>query len=464
MPNKPSYEELEDALRESEERYRAVVDNIKFGISVINPKMEILSLNKQMRDWLPKIDISKKPICYKTFNTPSRQEICPYCPTVKAINDGKPHESVINTPSGNSTISYRIIATPIIDKEGTVVSAIEMLEDVTEKVEAEEALKESENILQSIFRAAPVGIGLVKDRILIKANERLCEIIGYERQELINKSARILYPTEEEFKWVDEEKYRQINEKGTGTVETRWVRKDGKVIDILLSSTPLDPSDHLAGITLTALDVSDRKQAERNLGKLIKELQKTLDEIKTLRGIIPICSFCKKIRNDKGYWDQVEVYVKHHTHADFSHSFCPECAKKHYPEYFEHKVATSKFSYEIKPDQNLILSHCRGGYSLEEIIKCCDAVYSDHLFRRGMNDIIDLSHALVNINYDQVKRLCEYIKNIEKDRGECRIAVVTNDDPVFGIITILKMLTEDSIIHISPFKSHEEAKAWVTSN
>lgn len=335
MTSKHSYEELEVALRDGEELYRAVVDNIRFGISVINTKMEIQSLNKQMRDWLPKIDISQKPICYKTFNTPPRQEICPYCPGVKAINDGRTHESIISTQSGSSTISYRIIATPIIDKEGAVVSIIEMLEDVTERMESDAALKESKNTLQSIFRATPVGIGLVKDRVLIKANDRLCKITGYEMQELINKSARILYPTEKEFKWLGEEKYRQINEKGIGTVETRWLRKDGKIIDVLLSSSPLYLSDLSAGVIFSALDVTERKQLEMDREKLIKELNITLNEVRTLRGIVPICSFCKKIRNDKGYWDQVEVYVQQHTHANFSHSLCPECAKAHYPEYFE---------------------------------------------------------------------------------------------------------------------------------
>jgi hypothetical protein len=64
----------------------------------------------------------------------------------------------------------------------------------------------------------------------------------------------------------------------------------------------------------------------------VTKLERTLREVRTLRGILPICSFCKKIRDDKGYWDQVEVYVSQHTHADFSHSICPDCADKHYPE------------------------------------------------------------------------------------------------------------------------------------
>lgn len=64
----------------------------------------------------------------------------------------------------------------------------------------------------------------------------------------------------------------------------------------------------------------------------VAKLEKAIREVKTLRGILPICSFCKKIRDDKGYWDQVEVYVKQHTDADFSHSICPDCAVEHYPD------------------------------------------------------------------------------------------------------------------------------------
>ena len=70
----------------------------------------------------------------------------------------------------------------------------------------------------------------------------------------------------------------------------------------------------------------------KKLNETIDNLQKALGEVKTLRGILPICSFCKKIRDDKGYWNQVEVYVKNRSDADFSHSICPDCMKEHYPE------------------------------------------------------------------------------------------------------------------------------------
>lgn len=71
------------------------------------------------------------------------------------------------------------------------------------------------------------------------------------------------------------------------------------------------------------------------LEKSKEELQSALDEIRVLKGILPLCSFCKKIRNDKGYWEQVDVYIHKYSEADISHSICPECMRKHYPEEYE---------------------------------------------------------------------------------------------------------------------------------
>lgn len=72
---------------------------------------------------------------------------------------------------------------------------------------------------------------------------------------------------------------------------------------------------------------------QSRLSDKVNALQRALDHVKTLQGIIPICSFCKKIRNDKGYWDQVEEYIRKHSQAEFSHGICPECMRTHYPEY-----------------------------------------------------------------------------------------------------------------------------------
>ena len=80
-------------------------------------------------------------------------------------------------------------------------------------------------------------------------------------------------------------------------------------------------------------DITERKKAEEEKEKLITELQTALAEVKTLSGLLPICSSCKKIRDDKGYWEQVDVYIHKYSQADISHSVCPDCAEKHYPDF-----------------------------------------------------------------------------------------------------------------------------------
>lgn len=82
-------------------------------------------------------------------------------------------------------------------------------------------------------------------------------------------------------------------------------------------------------------DISAEKQLEAKREELIIGLQDALTQIKTLSGLLPICASCKKIRDDHGYWHQVEVYIREHSEVDFSHSICPECSEKLYPEFYE---------------------------------------------------------------------------------------------------------------------------------
>jgi PAS domain S-box-containing protein len=137
--------------------------------------------------------------------------------------------------------------------------------DISGRKAAEDALRRSEERLGSIFRAAPVGIGLTRERVILEANETLCRMVGYKRHELLGQGARLLYPTEDAYEEVGREKYRQIEECGTGTVETIWRRKDGSLIHILLSSTPANARHPEQGVTFVALDITARRQAEESL-------------------------------------------------------------------------------------------------------------------------------------------------------------------------------------------------------
>jgi hypothetical protein len=83
--------------------------------------------------------------------------------------------------------------------------------------------------------------------------------------------------------------------------------------------------------------VKSLEQSHSEKDSLILELQQKIDEVKTLRGIIPICASCKKIRDDGGYWQQVEAYVKNHSDAEFSHGICPKCATELYADLYDEK-------------------------------------------------------------------------------------------------------------------------------
>ena len=95
----------------------------------------------------------------------------------------------------------------------------------------------------------------------------------------------------------------------------------------------------IAGVLVSLIISFVATRFVSNAGKLLQneneKLQKALDEIKVLQGILPICSFCKKIRNDQGYYEQIEGYIHKHSGVDFSHTICPPCMKKHYPEQYE---------------------------------------------------------------------------------------------------------------------------------
>lgn len=124
---------------------------------------------------------------------------------------------------------------------------------------------EKGNIIQSIYRAAPVGIGMVVNRVITEANNKLCEMTGYSMDEIIGKSSRMLYPSDEDFDYVGRKKYEQIRDKGNGNVETRWMKKSGEIIDIFLSSSAIDINDISKGVTFTALDISELKTFEQTI-------------------------------------------------------------------------------------------------------------------------------------------------------------------------------------------------------
>lgn len=162
-------------------------------------------------------------------------------------------------------------------------------------------------------------------------NQRGAKKLGYDKEELIGKNwFDMVIPKEER------EKMKVIFDNIisgetalTGYFENKILKKDGIERIFAWHNTVLKDVDGRALATVSAgEDITDEKVYDENREKLIMQLQKALENIKTLKGLIPICSWCKKIRNDEGYWLHLEKYLKEHTEAEFTHGMCPECYEK----------------------------------------------------------------------------------------------------------------------------------------
>jgi len=193
----------------------------------------------------------------------------------------------------------------------------------------EKALEESENRFRSLSDATFEGVVITHGGIIIEANTSVCNTLGYDPDEIIGKKiVDIILPEE---KANVEGKMLSGYEK---SYETRFRKKDGSIVSIEVQGKMFSYKGQEVRVAAVR-DLTERKEAELERERLIVSLQDALAEVQTLRGILPICSFCKKIRNDDGYYEQIEAYIHRHSGVDFSHTVCPSCFKENYPEMYK---------------------------------------------------------------------------------------------------------------------------------
>lgn len=263
----------EEALNKERDLMKRLMETSPAGVVLVNREGQITFANTRAEQVL---GLSRAEIIGRVYNDPlwriTDYDGNPFpekaLPFRRVMETGKPVFDVrhaIEWPDGRRVL-LSINGAPLISETGEPAGMIATVEDITARVQAEKALRENEAALRSIFRAVPVGIGLVdRNRTLLRINDRICEMTGYSRNELIGQSARLIYPSDEEFERVGREKYAQVRTRGTGSIETRWRRKDGRIIDVLLSSTLIDPLDPDSNVVFTALDITERKQSEEKL-------------------------------------------------------------------------------------------------------------------------------------------------------------------------------------------------------
>ncbi len=269
-------------LRESEERFRTIFETEPECVKMLNPDTTLVTMNPAGLAMIEaeSLDLVQGQSILPIIDEEFRDDFKKLTDNVCQKGQSGMLEFRITGLKGTSRW-LETHAVPLRNAEGDVTGLLGITRDITERKKSEQTFQKQEAELQSIFRAAPIGIGMTIDRVIQEANRMLCQITGYTRDELIGQSARMLYPSTEEYEYVGDAKYRMIQERGIGTVETRWKRKDGDVRDILLSSVPLDPDDFSKGVTFTALDITERKQAE-------DDLRVALTKYKTLFNAVPL--------------------------------------------------------------------------------------------------------------------------------------------------------------------------------
>ncbi|OPY03036.1 MAG: PAS fold protein [Syntrophorhabdus sp. PtaB.Bin047] len=175
--------------------------------------------------------------------------------------------------------------------------------------------------------------------------------LGYDPEELTGKPFENIVHPEDRRKGPVHFVERRVGSRSMRRLEMRLVKKNKGVQDYSLAQVTVevtargkwDVSDHDISTPRkrflysqgVARDVTERKRMEEEREKLIVELKEALLRVRTLSGLLPICSSCKKIRDDEGRWQPLEDYIRDHSEAEFTHTICPECAKKTYPNYFK---------------------------------------------------------------------------------------------------------------------------------
>lgn len=288
----------EDKLRESEEKFRSIVDNIGIGVALISPEMKILFLNNQMKKWNPHYDPNRETLCFRVFNTPPKDQVCVYCPTVKTLKDGVVHEDITRTPVGEQVFNYRIISSPIKDKSGKVIAAIEMVEDITERMRTQELLKKSENKFRVLFESSRDAIMTLEPPLwkFTSGNPASVQMFkAKDEAEFISFGPGDLSPAQQPDGRLSEEKVREMIEKamreGSNLFEWRHKRLDGEefAASVLLTRMILDDKTILQA---TLRDITDYENAMERLSRALK------DEIKSRELITRMLADNNRVRTE----------------------------------------------------------------------------------------------------------------------------------------------------------------------
>jgi PAS domain S-box-containing protein len=219
--------------------------------------------------------------------------------------------------------------------------ALQQSHDELEQRVAERTTQISEQ-LEQLGRQAQIFASL-QDAVIVTDPEGLIvdwnpaatAMYGYSREEMLGQTAEILNEPDADAS-LTSRILTAVSQEQSWTGDIRFVRKDGsKGVSRTIVAPLLDQEGRATALMGVNRDITEQMRASQEREDLIDQLQEALAHVKTLSGLLPICSSCKRVRDDQGYWHQVESYVRDHSEAEFSHSICPDCATRLYPDLYQ---------------------------------------------------------------------------------------------------------------------------------
>ncbi len=332
-------------LREKERFLALIFDSIQDGISVLTPDLIIQHTNKAMQTLYAEHRPLEGNYCYETYR--GLEQPCEDCPTLRCLKSHRLEmEEVPLVQKGVPTGVLEVYAYPMLDDNGDVTGVVEYLRDTTERKQAERALADSQRRLADIIEFLPDPTLVIdKDGRVIAWNLAIERTTGVKKEEMLGQgdyAYAVPFYGERRPLLIDL----------ALRPDARWektyltLKKDEGVIKESESFHPrmgpegryfagkasrlYDAQGNVAGAIEIIRDITASKRTEQERERLIAELREALEMVDTLSGFLPICANCKKIRDDQGYWNQLEAYISRHSQAQFSHGICPDCAQELY--------------------------------------------------------------------------------------------------------------------------------------
>lgn len=317
--------------------HQAILNSMHEAVYVIDREMKITFTNPAAVDLTGfSYDDAVGKYCHDVFC--ERSELCEdKCPPKRAMLSGQPiqHREAETRSRSGELRQTQVSISPLFE-DGSCTGSVIVVKDITDLKKAEEEIKRQNRFLLSVIDALPHPFYVIDAETY---QLRLANYAATKRDLVPGTTCYFLSHSRQEPCRGDEHPCPLQKVKDTGlpvVVEHVHHVEKGSEADFEVHCFPIfSETGRITQVIEYCIDISGRKRATKEREKLIKELQAALREVKMLTGLLPVCSSCRRIRNEQGGWSSLEQYVSAHTQAEFSHGICPECAQKLYPEYYK---------------------------------------------------------------------------------------------------------------------------------